>query len=327
MPDDGADMTAPQPAPWGPQLERWGGVSRTIDIDGPVHYVDFGGPDDGPAVVMVHGLGGSHLNWCLLGPRLATTTRVMAVDLAGFGLTEAQGRSTTVQANAGLLGRFIRQVVGGPVVLVGNSMGGLVSLLHAARHPENVSGVVLVDPALPVVPGFHPDPLVTTTFFLYAVPRVGERFMERRRQAASPRELVMQVLNMCCVDPSLVPEELIQSSVALATRRAEMSGLDAAFLSAARSIMLFNANALRAWTATRRVSAPVLLLHGEKDRLVPVRSARVAARYNRHWQFEEIMGVGHVPQLEAPDLVAEHVLSWLDREGLVESAVSDKAAP
>jgi pimeloyl-ACP methyl ester carboxylesterase len=324
MPDDGADMTAEHLAPW--DLEPWGGVSRTVDMDGPVHYVDFGGPDDGPVVVMVHGLGGSHLNWCLLGPRLAGTARVLAVDLAGFGLTEALGRSTTVQANAALLGRFIRRVAGTPVVLVGNSMGGLVSLLHAARHPETVSGVVLIDPALPVVPGFHPDPLVTTTFFLYAVPRVGERFMERRRQTASPRELVMQVLKMCCVDPSRVPEELIQNSVALATRRAEMTGLDAAFLSAARSIMLFNANALRAWTATRRVSAPVLLMHGDKDRLVPVRSARVAARYNRDWRFEEILGVGHVPQLEAPDLVAEHILGWLEREHLIEPAVSDTAA-
>ncbi len=325
MPDDGTHVTASPLAPW--DLAPWGGVSRTVDIDGPVHYVDFGGPDDGPVVVMVHGLGGSHLNWCLLGPRLATTARVLAVDLAGFGLTEALGRSTTVQANAGLLGRFIRQMAEKPVVLVGNSMGGLVSLLHAARQPETVSGVVLIDPALPVVPGFRPDPLVTTTFFLYAVPRVGERFMERRRQSATPRELVMQVLKMCCVDPTLVPEELVQNSVALATRRAGMSGLDAGFLSAARSIMLFNANALRAWTATRRVSAPVLLLHGEKDRLVPVRSARVAARYNGDWHFEEIPGVGHVPQLEAPDLVAEHVLGWMEREGLVESAVSDTAAP
>src|SRR5215218_9076933 len=46
------------------------GDSRTVDLDGPVHYIDFGGPDDGRTVVLVHGLGGSHLNWDLLAPLL-----------------------------------------------------------------------------------------------------------------------------------------------------------------------------------------------------------------------------------------------------------------
>ena len=46
------------------------GESRIVDLDGPVHYVDFGGLETGPAVVLVHGLGGSHLNWDLLAPLL-----------------------------------------------------------------------------------------------------------------------------------------------------------------------------------------------------------------------------------------------------------------
>jgi pimeloyl-ACP methyl ester carboxylesterase len=49
-------------------LVAWGGVGRTADLGGAVHYVDFGGAAGAPRVVLVHGLGGSHLNWCLLAP-------------------------------------------------------------------------------------------------------------------------------------------------------------------------------------------------------------------------------------------------------------------
>ena len=57
----------------------------------------FGGPDDGPLVVCVHGLGGSHVNWMALAPQLTSTCRVLALDLAGHGLTEALGRGTDAQ--------------------------------------------------------------------------------------------------------------------------------------------------------------------------------------------------------------------------------------
>ena len=56
---------------------------------------------------------------------------------------------------------------------------------------------------------------------------------------------------------------------------------------------------------------PVLLLHGERDRLVPVRLAREAARRNPQWRLETLPDIGHVPQLEAPDDVADRIIDWL----------------
>src|ERR1700727_675723 len=99
-----------------------------------------------PPMVLVHGLGGSHLNWVAIAPALAAERRVLALDLAGFGLTPAAGRSATVQSNARLLARFVRDIAGSPAVLVGNSMGGMISILHAGADPETVAGLVLVDP-------------------------------------------------------------------------------------------------------------------------------------------------------------------------------------
>ncbi|MFD5825565.1 alpha/beta fold hydrolase [Lentzea sp. NPDC060358] len=296
-------------------VANFGGTSHYADLDGSVHWVDFGGPDDGPRVVLVHGLGGSHLNWVLLAPLLARRARVVAVDLAGHGLTHPEGRQTTVPANARLLGRFVREVVGEPVVLAGNSMGGMISLLHTAEDPELVRGLVLVDPALPMVFGTRPDPAMLGTFFLYSVPGLGERFLARSR-AVDARKQVDRLLDLVCADPKGIPEELKLASEHLIGERAEVDGLDAAFLAAARSTVLTTSKRGAYYAAMRKIRVPVFLMSGDKDRLVNVAAARFVARRNPHWRYDEYAGVGHVPQMEIPEVVSERVLEWMDANRL-----------
>src|ERR1700738_3569409 len=89
---------------------------RTVDLDGPVHYIDFGG--EGPPVLMVHGLGGSALNWAAVGPELSKNNHAAAIDLAGFGQTPLFRRSSTLGANANLVHRFAEEVLGEPVILI-----------------------------------------------------------------------------------------------------------------------------------------------------------------------------------------------------------------
>ena len=105
--------------------------SCTIDLDGPVHFADFGGT--GPTLVLVHGLGGSHVNWLAVAPALARGARVLALDLAGFGRTPLGERSADVHANRVLLDRFLDAVAAAPAILIGNSMGGLLAMLEAAE--------------------------------------------------------------------------------------------------------------------------------------------------------------------------------------------------
>ena len=75
------------------------------------------------------------------------------------------------------------------------------------------------------------------------------------------------------------------------------------------------------------ITAPVLLLHGDEDRLVPVAAARTAAAAHPAWRFEVAEGVGHVPQLEVPEWTAGHLLDWLDREGATARDVARHPTP
>jgi len=289
-------------------------TSRTAEVGGPVHFVDFGGPAGAPLLVCVHGLGGSHVNWLAIGPPLAQDHRVLAVDLPGHGLTPPAGRPATVQANRRLLDRFLHEVVRGPAILVGNSMGGLITLLQATAAPSTVAGAVLVDPALPLPGLARPDRLVARQFLLYAVPVVGERYLAWERRGTA-EELVRRVLALCCVDPERVPADVVEASVALARRRKGQQGLERAFLEAARSLLWLLGRRARARAMIAAVTAPVLLLHGDSDRLVPLAAARAAAAANPSWRFEVAADTGHVPMLERPEWTVAVIRDWLAREG------------
>jgi pimeloyl-ACP methyl ester carboxylesterase len=288
--------------------------SGWIDLDGPVHYLDFGGRARGPLIVCVHGLGGSGLNWSAIAPLLTRRCRLIAPDLAGHGLTQSLGRGADVAANTQLLHRFIESVADGPVILMGNSMGGMISLLEASATPDAVAGLILLDPALPLVPT-RLDPRVAAGFLLYAMPGVNRLMMMGRRP--SPEELVADVLAALCGDPSRVPPEVVAEHVEQVRERAAFNGADRDFTAAMRSV-LATAGYVRGTAyrrAVRSVSCPVLLLHGERDRLVPVSAARSAAAANPSWSLVELLGVGHVPQLEAPRECALAITEWLAADG------------
>ena len=294
--------------------------SRWADLDGPVHWVDYGGPKDGPLLVCVHGLGGSHVNWLALAPLLIPTCRVVALDLAGFGYTKGEGRSTSVQGNQRLLHRFLTEVVGAPAILVGNSMGGLITVLETAAHPRDVSALVLIDPALPPNARSRPDPLTMAMFAAYFTPGVGTAVIAKRRQVRTAEELAMDTLRLCCVDPDRVPSAVVQAHIDLGRSRRSYAELEAEFVLATRSLLWTLARRRRYEALMRRILAPVLLLHGDADRLVPVAAARAAARAHPTWRYEEAHRVGHVPQLEVPDWTAQKILDWLGTQAELAAA-------
>jgi pimeloyl-ACP methyl ester carboxylesterase len=205
-------------------------------------------------------------------------------------------------------------VADGPVVLMGNSMGGMISLLEASAAPASVTGLVLLDPALPVLAA-RPDPVVTAMFALYLTPGLRRVAQARRRQA--PAQLVTSIMRLCCADPSRVPADVVARHVEVAVQRAGFPGTERDFAAAVRSVV--RTVGYPHGRAYRRrfgmVTCPVLLVHGTEDRLVPVAAARAAARANPAWSLREFPGVGHVPQLEVPRQTADVILDWLGSAG------------
>ena len=300
-------------------------LSRTIDLDGPVHVADFGG--SGEPMVLVHGLGGSHANWLAVAPALAERFAVTAPDLAGFGLTPPAGRSTTVDANAQLLDAYLAGI-GRPVVLVGNSMGGLISMMVAARSPQRVRALVLVDPALPTPLTARRDLFVLGAFATYAIPGLGEAYARRRAQRLGPEGLVRETMKLCTVDVSRIPPDVLEAHFALARRRTEFAWPLEAYLEAARSVVRSLARRRRLEAMMRSISAPTLLLQGDKDRLVSLDAANAAARLCPSWRYEVYDDIGHVPMLEAPHRFVASVLRFAADAGAATPARSaEPAAP
>lgn len=285
--------------------------SRTVDLDGPVHYVDHGG--DGPPLVAVHGLGGSHANWHDLGPLLTPHARVYALDLAGHGRTPRAGRSASVRANRLLLDRFLTEVVGEPAVLVGNSMGGTIAMLQSAEQPETVRDLVLIGPAGPRVGAAVPDLAVARQAALFAVPGVGQKVLARRLDKLGAEAWVQAQMSLTTADVDRVSRELRRVAVELVASRAAGPDAEAAFLEAARSLVALLARGARYREVVAAVRGRALVVHGELDRLVPLASSRALAQQRPDWRLEVLEGVGHVPQIEVPERTAALITGWLTR--------------
>jgi len=274
-----------------------------------VHYLDFGG--DGKPLLMVHGLGGNAMNWMAVGPGLSKHHRVLALDLAGFGRTPLFNRSAAVGANANLVHSFIEQVIGEPVVLMGNSMGGHIAMLEAADHPRWVSGLILVDPAIPGVHVRRPDPTMLGVMAAITLPGLADMVIDRRARLLGPEGLVRETIAMVAADPSRIDATMIDAHVQLMRERENLGRQNSrAFLQAIRSLGLRMADP-RFWARMRKIEAPVLVIHGELDRLIPLSAARDLARRHPDWTFEVIDGVGHVPMMETPNRFLEVVNQWL----------------
>jgi pimeloyl-ACP methyl ester carboxylesterase len=128
---------------------RWGGwpVRRTSTRVGPyrIHAIELG--RDGRALVLLHGLCGSSAWWRRAAPAFAPHYRVVIPDVIGFGRTRCPGRMPSIAGLADCLQDWAVRRGLGQFDLAGHSMGGEIAIHLAARHPEAVRRLVLVDSA------------------------------------------------------------------------------------------------------------------------------------------------------------------------------------
>jgi pimeloyl-ACP methyl ester carboxylesterase len=301
-----------------------GSRSIVVDVDGPCHYLDMGGPKDGPLIVALHGLGGSHLNWTAIGPLLTSGARVLALDLVGHGLTPIADRQADIEGHRRLVSGFLRTIGGERAILMANSMGGLVASLQAAQEPGTVAGLILLDPALPSSRLGLVHPRIIANFLLCAVPGVGEGYLSQRRRRTTAEQSVRRVLGVCCVDTSRVPADVVEAHIELTERLDRRAG-DQAYLRSARSLSALLARPAATVERLGGIRQPTLLLQGARDVLVPLAAARRMSADHPDWRFEVVDDIGHVPMLEAPAWTAGVITQWLADEGSTAAGLASPA--
>ena len=125
-------------------------VGQSVDIGGRELYIECQGTGP-PTVVLEAGLTGDHRTWERVAPQLADSARVCAYDRANVPPSDpAPGPRTAGDAVDDLAALLTEAEIDGPIVLVGFSMGGLISQLYAATHPDDIAAMVLVE-------SNHPD--------------------------------------------------------------------------------------------------------------------------------------------------------------------------
>lgn len=235
---------------------------------GPVGYFRAG---RGPLLVFLHGANDQAGTWARVAPSFTGTHRVVVPDLAGHGdSAPADGPLVLGDLVAGLEAVMRAEAAAGPAVLVGNSLGGFLALVHADRHPADVLRVVAVNGAIMRGGNAH---------------AAGMLLPRSRNEARA----VVEAL----ISPKTprVPDFVLDDLVSRAPR-SPLARLTSAPLSTVEEWLLDDRLA--------RIRTPVVLIWGADDRLIPVRYAEEARDRLPRARLEVIDDCGHVPQRECP---------------------------
>ena len=280
-----------------------------LDLEiGLIHWNDYGG--SGAPVVMVHGLGGSIANWDVIGPRLTGEGRIVALDLPGFGLSPP-GRDWSLQTHANAVVEVIEHI-GAPAVLIGNSLGGLLSELVASSRPDLVSGLVLISPATP--PRF-PDPYIhwptARRLLLNSTPLLGPALSRRVLATMTPREVISDSLARITHKSGRVPLDLVMSLVDLAERRSHFPWAADAVPKTGQSIRALFLRRAGFTSMIRDITAPTIVIQGLEDPIISRTAVEWLCWIRPDWTLVQLVDTGHTPQIDAPIRTLSVIQPWL----------------
>ncbi|GIE78239.1 4,5-9,10-diseco-3-hydroxy-5,9,17-trioxoandrosta-1 (10),2-diene-4-oate hydrolase [Actinoplanes philippinensis] len=255
-----------------------------------------------PPVVLLHGIGRSLEDWALQHPLLDNEYRVISIDMPGFGLSQRMPAPTTLDVLAdGVWATLDTIGENRPVHLMGNSLGGAVSMRMLADTPDRVSTLTLVNSA-----GFGKE--VTVALRMLAVPGLGRQMLRRIDRITAPR-----MERMIFADRALVTPE----RVAMAIKIARQPDFAPVYLEIAKALGGLRGVAA-AWRTDllARVAAstkPTMLVWGDRDLILPSKHLAAARAAFPHAQSHMFARTGHMPQIERPDEFAGLVRPMLAR--------------
>ena len=282
--------------------------ARTITADGVQSVIAEAGDPQDPALLLIHGFGGSTFGYRdVMEPLAARGWHVVAIDLPGFGLSEKSwGRDYSHKAQATFALAVLDQLKVDRAVLLGHSMGGNVISWMLALAPERVAGLAYIDAAV-VQPKIGVSSSPSAAALLLDVPPIRRLTRIVIRNAFSPATFG-ELLSSAFAVKSAVTPTLVAGYAASSLLR----DWDLALLGIIRDGA---ENALPETIATLSAAAstpPTLILWGRDDSWVPLTSGEVLRADLPEAEWVVLPGIGHVPfEEDAPAFIAA-VGGWLD---------------
>jgi pyruvate dehydrogenase E2 component (dihydrolipoamide acetyltransferase) len=265
---------------------------QTADVGGrKISYAGAG--EDGDVILLVHGYGGDRNSWLFLQEPLAAKYRVYALDLPGHGTSAKDVGDGALGVLADAVTGVLDALGAGRAHLVGHSMGGAVALAVAARDPVRIASLTLIAPS-----GFGAE--------------INAGYLRGFADAQTRREL-KPVVGQLFADESLVTRQLVDDL--LAYKR--LDGVDEALHALLGTLLDGDAQrgdsaaALAAVLAAGGGAAPVTVVWGRADRIIPAAQAESVPGAVRH----VIDGAGHMPQMERPAEVQAAIEETIARAG------------
>lgn len=274
------------------ERSRAGLSENTLQVDNlDIRYYE-GGPEKAQTILLIHGFGADKSNWPRFARFLTDHYHVIAVDLPGFGdSSRPPNISYDVGTQAERLADFMHEQGIGRFHVVGNSMGGHIAALLAARHPNEVLSVGLFDNA-----GI-------------TAPRQSELFQRLFRGEDNP--LVLRsvddfpaLLDFVFVQKPPLPARLQEY---LAERALERSAFNSMVFQQLRERYIPLEPELP------KITAPTLLLWGDRDRVLDVSSIEVMKPLLKKPSVAILRDCGHVPMIERPEETARLYLDFLQQ--------------
>jgi pimeloyl-ACP methyl ester carboxylesterase len=270
-------------------------------VDGQAIHVHEDGPENAPIALMIHGWSSS---WYALSPLfndLKNRYHVIAVDLPGYGESPRLPERTTIEGYADFLAKFVRQLSDQQVTVIGHSMGGMIGMTMALRHPGLLERLVAICPTISGNLSTFINLFISPITILERVPLLGwiigglephffgiTDSLMRPASFASRSTISDDEYRMLRFDARRPGQGRVRAECYWAMRSNNLSG--------------------KLKTIT---GLPTLMVWGMEDNTVPLRDASIVALEWPDADVRIIPNAGHWPQFEAMDVTRRYIKAFL----------------
>ena len=269
-------------------------------------FVYQAGRDHASNLVMIHGLGDEADTWRHIIDPLAEKHNILAVDLPGFGRSPLPDHKITPPFLLDCLKVLLEETGLERSILMGNSLGAILTHAFALKHPRFVEGLILVDGAL-----LQDEPMGDFSLRLMQIPLLGEWLYKRLRK--DPQAAFDSLRNVYH-DLDCLPQSDRDFLFRRVNQRVWSEKQRKAYFSTLRNLTPWVKDYQTKFPkALENLNTPTLVIRGEHDGLFSENSAKSVAQVQPNASFLTVQEAGHLPHQEQPHAFLSIIDQWMGK--------------